>query len=110
MNHPSMIKFEPDIAPGGILLVNSSITDSKAARHDIRTYYIDAGKIAEELGNEKVTNMVMLGAYMEITKTVNPETLISQLSAVFGEKKAHLVDLNRRAIAMGADSTRQISQ
>ena len=70
-------------------------------------YYIDAGDIALALGNDKVSNMVMLGAYIELTNTVNPETLISQLAAVFGAKKAHLVDLNRKAIEAGAKETKK---
>jgi len=102
MSLPSLKKFESYIKPGGLLLVNSSLIDEKAERKDIMVVYIPANEIADELGNEKVMNMVMLGAYLSISKSVCPETLISQLTAVFGEKKAFLIDLNRKAIERGA--------
>ena len=103
MNRPSLEKFEPFLKPGGLLFVNSSIIDIKGIRPDVEAYYLNANDIAEELGNEKAANMVMLGAYLQKSGVVRPETLVSQLAAVFGEKKAHLVELNRQAITKGAD-------
>ena len=101
MNKPSLVKYEAYVKKGGLLFINSSIIDVKAARDDITVFYIPANEIAAELGNEKVSNMIMLGAYLKKTNIVNPETLIHQLAEVFGEKKAYLVDLNRKAIERG---------
>jgi 2-oxoglutarate ferredoxin oxidoreductase subunit gamma len=103
MNFPSLEKFEKHLKKDGLLLINSSVIDAKAGRKDVKAVYIPANAIAEELGNDKVMNMVMLGAYLQLSKAVDPKTLISQLMAVFGEKKAHLVDLNRQAIEKGAE-------
>ena len=63
MNLPSLLKFESLVKPGGTIFVNSSVVDKKVERTDVKAVYVDCIKIADELGNSKVANMVMLGAY-----------------------------------------------
>ena len=45
----------------------------------------------------------MLGAYLELTKVVKPETVMKALKKIFGEAKAHLIDLNEEALKRGAE-------
>ncbi|MTI49757.1 2-oxoacid:acceptor oxidoreductase family protein [Sporosalibacterium faouarense] len=103
MNRPSLDKFEADVVKDGNLLINSSLIDRKAERDDLKVYYIPANEVAVELGNSKVANMVMLGAYLELTKAVKVESIIEALKKVFGERKAHLIPLNEKALAKGAE-------
>ena len=63
MNKPSLLKFEKEVLPGGIILINSSIVELKAQRSDVSAYYIPCIEIANDLGNPKTANMAMLGAY-----------------------------------------------
>jgi len=35
-NEPSLAKFEPMVKPGGLLIINSSLVNSKATRKDIK--------------------------------------------------------------------------
>lgn len=107
MNRPSLDKFEANVLPGGKLFINSSIIDKKAERDDIEVYYVPCNEIAETLGNPKVANMAMLGAYLEATKAVNTQSVIDALLYKLGEKKAHLIPLNEQAIKMGAESIRK---
>lgn len=106
MNLPSLDKFEADLAVGGKLLINSSLIEKKASRADVTAYYVPANEIAIELGNDKVANMVMLGAYIELTKVVEMESLHKALMKVFGERKAHLMDVNKEALQRGAAAVR----
>jgi len=106
MNLPSLIKFEEELAPGGKLFINSSLIDRKATRDDVKVYYVPANEIAVSLGTGKAANMVMLGAYLEITKTVKSETVIEAFKKVFGPTKAHLVPLNESALIKGAESVK----
>lgn len=106
MNRPSLDKFEATVIPGGKIFVNSSIIDRKVERSDVETYYVDCSSIALELGNPKVANIVMLGAYIAATKCVEPESVIQALQHKLGEKKAHLIPLNREALSAGADLER----
>ena len=64
MNRPSLEKFEDSVVPGGSIFVNSSMIDIKVKRTDVNAYYVPCTEIATELGNPKVSNMIMLGAYL----------------------------------------------
>lgn len=103
MNLPSLDKFEPEVIPGGRLLINSSLIEKKSERTDVDVYYIPANEIAVELGNAKAANMVMLGAYLELTKVVEPASVIKALEKIFGSAKAHLIPLNEKALERGAE-------
>lgn len=102
MNKPSLIKFEPALNPGGTVLINSSIIEIKAARADVQAHYIPCLDIAQELGNTKVANMVMLGAYIEATKFLQTATIHEMLAHMFTGPKAALVELNTEALRRGA--------
>ena len=102
MNKPSLVKFEKAIVPGGMLFVNSSIIEIKAERSDITAYYVPCNDIAAELGNPKVANMVMLGAFIEATKVLKVETIREMLTHIFTGSKANLVELNIEALRRGA--------
>lgn len=106
MNLPSLDKFENDVVPGGIIIVNSSLIDKKVSRTDVKTYYVNANEIATELGTAKAANMVMLGAYLELCKTVKIETALHAFLKVFGENKAKLIPLNEKALKAGAEAVR----
>ncbi len=106
MNLPSLDKFEADVQANGRLLINSSLIEKKASRDDIQAFYIPANEIALELGNARVANMVMLGAYIELTKAVKVESLHKALQKVFGGGKAHLIEINEKALERGAEAVR----
>ncbi|MDD2573046.1 MAG: 2-oxoacid:acceptor oxidoreductase family protein [Bacillota bacterium] len=103
MNRPSLDKFEPSIVKNGLLLINSSLIDKSAERDDIVAYDIPANEIADELGNSRIANMVMLGAYLEATGALKKESVLEALKKVFGERKAHLIPVNKDALDRGAE-------
>ena len=64
MNRPSLDKFEDKVKPGGLLVVNDSKLDREVKRTDIRVIKVDAGSIAERIGDRRMTNIVLLGAFL----------------------------------------------
>lgn len=106
LNLPSLDKFEMDIQAGGNIIINSSLIEKKASRTDLTAYYVPANEIANELGNAKVANMVMLGAYLELTKSVSIQSVMSALKKIFGESKSHLMPINETAMNRGAEAVR----
>jgi 2-oxoacid:acceptor oxidoreductase, gamma subunit, pyruvate/2-ketoisovalerate family len=102
MNRPSLDKFEDTVREGGILIINSSLIDIKSKRDDITVVYVPANEIAERIGSRQVANMVVLGAYLELAKCVELESLLEALLETLGARKAHLVDINKLALAEGA--------
>lgn len=103
MNKPSLFKFQKQVGKDGFLLINSSLIDVKSDSSDVHTYYIPANEIALELGNIKIANMVMLGAFINLTKVVSMDAVIEALKKVLGKAKANLVSINIEALMKGAD-------
>lgn len=104
MNRLSLDKFEDGVVENGKLFINSSLIDREATRDDLDVYYIPANDIANDLGNPRVANMVMLGAYLEATKAVEVDTILNEaFTAVFGENRAHLIPINKEALEKGAE-------
>lgn len=102
MNLPSLDRFEPNILPGGTLLINSSLIEREAKRSDLKVFRIPANDIAAELGNPKVTNMVVLGAIVAATSVVNSESVIKAFAKIFA-KKPSLLEINEQALRRGAE-------
>lgn len=102
MNLPSLVKFEASVQSGGTIFVNSSLIDQKVERDDVNVYYVPANDVANKLGNAKIANMVILGAYLAKTKAVETESVLQALKKVLGESKSHLIPINREALAEGA--------
>ena len=102
MNLPSLLKFEPTVKAGGTIFVNSSIIAEKVTRTDVKAVYVPCLEIAQELGNLKVANMVMLGAYIQAMGNLSFDTIKEMLVHMFTGPKAKLVDLNIEALARGA--------
>ncbi|MDR3592349.1 MAG: 2-oxoacid:acceptor oxidoreductase family protein [Negativicutes bacterium] len=102
MNLPSLDKFEPLIKPGGILIINSSLIERGAKRSDVKAYQIPSNDVADELGNMKVANMVVLGAIIAATGAVSQESVMKAFAKMFA-KKPGLLAINEKAIKRGAE-------
>ena len=103
MNRPSLARFEPLVRPGGRVLVNTSVVPDKVSRTDLHPVYVPCDDIARELGNAKVSNMVMLGAYVAAVGLVKMETVQSMIHEMFTGRKAALVPVNLQALERGAE-------
>ena len=100
-NEPSAEKFAPELLPGGLLMVNSSMVKKASDRTDIKILWIPATESANGIGTPKVANMVMLGAYLEATHAMDPESILSSLVA--HGMRPDLLEVNRKALAAGRD-------
>ena len=105
-NAPSMEKYEPLVKPDGLLLVNASLVDAKTQRDDLRTCYIPASEIATELGNVRIANMVLLGAFATLTELVTLDTLMDQLDEHLSERQRKWLEPNKQALKKGAELAR----
>lgn len=103
MNLPSLEKFEDTLIKEGLLIINSSLIDKKAEREDVDKYYIPANEIADELGNARVANMILLGAYLAKTKVLKKESIIESLKVVLGPSKLNLIAINEEALKRGEE-------
>ncbi|NLM01521.1 MAG: 2-oxoacid:ferredoxin oxidoreductase subunit gamma [Treponema sp.] len=66
LNKPSMVKFEPQLKKGALLIYNSSLIDIKPTRTDIKYIALPANEIADECKNARGANMVVLGCLAKV--------------------------------------------
>lgn len=104
MNRPSLEKFEAMVRPGGLLIINSSLIETKASRTDIDVVYVAANELAQEIGNPKGANLVVLGAYIKKTGAVAVGSVIAAMVQKFGEKKAKFIEGNKLALEAGMNA------
>ncbi len=103
MNLPSLKKFESWIKPGGALFLNTSLVPpEQQTRSDITVYPIPANDLATEMGNARLANMILIGAYVEATQVVSQASLVNSLSKVISERNARFIPQNIEAIKRGA--------
>lgn len=101
LNEPSLTKFEAKVISGGMVLVNSDVVTDRVSRSDLTAYYVPCAQLADKVGNAKVGNMVMLGAYIAATGILKPETVRAIIQQMFTGSKAKLVPLNFQALDAG---------
>ncbi|MDP3058740.1 MAG: 2-oxoacid:acceptor oxidoreductase family protein [bacterium] len=101
MSLPSMDKFEASIKPGGIMIYNSSLISRAPLRNDITYVSIPANDIATDLGNNKVANIVMLGALLKLTQVVTIESVEKSFLKAFPAHRHNLIPLNLQALNKG---------
>jgi 2-oxoglutarate ferredoxin oxidoreductase subunit gamma len=102
-NNPSLEKYEPLVKPGGLLVVNESMTVRPPQRTDIDTIVLPATTAANEIGEVKITNMVLLGAMLARHPLVQIDTINAVLLDKLGTRKAHLLEVNATALARGME-------
>ncbi|HCI28797.1 MAG TPA: 2-oxoacid:acceptor oxidoreductase family protein [Fervidobacterium sp.] len=101
MNIPSLVKFQTDVTPNGFLLINQSVIDRDADRSDIHVIKVPCNEVADELGNLKVANMVMLGAVIGGTDIISTDNLFKALEKKLSGGKSSLIEVNKKAITKG---------
>ncbi|MCL2548649.1 MAG: 2-oxoacid:acceptor oxidoreductase family protein [Symbiobacteriaceae bacterium] len=101
MNIQSYDKFEPAVRPGGLLLVNTSLITKTTLRNDIKQVLVPANEIAAELGDNRVANMVMLGAFIQASEAVSLDSIMYALEKKLPEHRRNLLPMNRQALERG---------
>jgi 2-oxoglutarate ferredoxin oxidoreductase subunit gamma len=109
MDRVSLLKYQQRVRAGGMILVNTSLIDASLLRTDIMRYGIDANRLAEEIGDQRTGNMVLLGALLHLTHLVEPRTVIAALGETLSARNRHLLPMNERALALGAEQVQRIT-
>ena len=99
MSQGAFAKYAQELAPGGTLLIdNGLVVLPDDHRQDLTTYGIPATQIAEELGNSRAANTVMLGFWAAILGVVSREAMRQSVAESVPPKT---VDVNMRAFDVG---------
>jgi 2-oxoglutarate ferredoxin oxidoreductase subunit gamma len=107
MNNPSLLKFTNLVRPGGIMLINSTLVGSEVNRHDLTVVKVPASGLAHELGEDRSANVVMMGAFAQVSGLLSLEVFKETLGETNLGKKPKVLALNLEAMEKGAQSARQ---
>jgi Pyruvate/2-oxoacid:ferredoxin oxidoreductase gamma subunit len=100
MNKPSLLKYEGNVRPGGLILSNRSLIDILPKRKDVRRVTIPMTDIAFKLGNVRCANMIALGALLKRSKMLSLRYGLAALKNALRSKE-ELFALNKKALERG---------
>jgi 2-oxoglutarate ferredoxin oxidoreductase subunit gamma len=103
LNQQSMDKFAPRVKRGGLLLYDPNGIPTPTQRTDIAVHTIAATDEAIKIGNAKVFNMLVLGAYIKLKPIVKIENVIKGLQQSLPERAHSLIPINETALKRGME-------
>ena len=103
MNLPSLQKFVDDVVPGGQIYVDSALIDEKVERTDVEVFYIPATQMAKDNGISSLANMIIVGHLLQNHPELSFQGTDAVVEKLVPPKKAALVDLNKKALALGKE-------
>ncbi len=103
MNNPSLILYQNQVQTGGTIFLNSSMIEDRPIRGDLDIFEVPVNELVRPLGQDKVANMVMLGAFIKKSGLVLLETMNRVLKDTFSSKNPAIIKLNKQALQLGFD-------
>ena len=98
-NQASMDAYEDQIQAGGWVFMNANATNPPK-RTDLNVVAVPIDDIARDMGNRKISNLVMLGAFVAQTGLFTEEEIVHTMHHVLGGKE-DMMALNEQAIKAG---------
>ena len=110
MNNPSLIRFSTVVRTGGGLLLNEDLVHSPVKREDLQVIRIPVSTLAHKLGEDRSANVVMVGAFAEMSQVAPLDAFKEALADTGLGKKPKVLELNRKALEVGAEAAREAMQ
>jgi 2-oxoglutarate ferredoxin oxidoreductase subunit gamma len=101
LNEPSLERFGPLVAPGGLLVFDAALALQPSGRSDIQEIAVPAREMAAELGFPQCANVILLGALVAATEVVQVDSMEHALEQMLAEKKPEAVAANLDALMQG---------
>ena len=104
MNPASLARFTDQVKSDGLIAYNQSLIASGPDRGDVTVLEIPANRLAAELGNPQVANMVAIGGLAAALPRISPEALVRGLTRVLPPHRHPLIPINTQAIRLGFET------
>jgi 2-oxoglutarate ferredoxin oxidoreductase subunit gamma len=108
LNQPSLDKFESRVKPGGVLIYDGYGIINPPTRKDIKIYCINAMDAANEMGNPKAFNMIVLGGLLKIRPIVTIDNVLKGLKKTLPARHHNLIPMNEEAIKKGMELIKEV--
>jgi len=89
------------VAPGGKVIIDSSLVDRHTDRKDIEVFRVPATQLSNDEHLEGIANIILLGKVLKESQFASLETVHKAIDKCVPASKAHLLEHNKRAIALG---------
>ena len=103
MNNSSFKKFIKELRPGGVLVRDINLVTAPLKRTDIEVVDVPADDLAHEMGNDKISNIILVGAMLGYSGMMDPQVFMESLEHKFASKGDKVVELNRKALYKGVE-------
>ena len=104
MNEPSLRKFLPAVVPGGRVFYNGAELPEDCRRDDVEFIVRPFTQLADELGEARAGNVVLLGAWMEASGVLSEEVVTAALARLVKSKR--WLELDQRALWCGRETVK----
>ena len=105
MNEPSLVKYEPKLKSGGILVINTSLISAHPKRKDISVVTVPMTGIASNIGDTRCANMIAIGALIKSSKILPLKIAVNALKDML-KNKEELFLLNKKALEKGYSASK----
>ena len=110
MNLPSLSAYQARVRAGGEIIFDASLIRDMPEREDVCLRALPATRLAADAGLEGLSNMILLGAFLLDCLPLSESQLRHALEQTVPKHKAHLVEANQHAIALGKQEAAQVKQ
>ena len=101
LNPPSLAKYEPIVAPGGLLVVNRSLIEAEVRRDDLEVVDLPCTALAREAGDDRLVSVVALGALLARRPLVSLDSARVAITAIVSAKRPQILAADLAALEAG---------
>jgi 2-oxoglutarate ferredoxin oxidoreductase subunit gamma len=104
LNPPSLAKFEHLLAPGGLLVLNTSLIEAEPGRTDLEVVAIPCTGLARTSGHDRLASVVALGGLIARRQLVSRMSIQAALEVITGRHHPELLAMDLAAFDAGLES------
>lgn len=101
LNPPSLARFESTVAPGGLLVVNTSLIEARPSRSDIEIVAVPCTALGRSAGDDRLVSVVALGALLARRPLVPLAAARDALAAFVGVRRPEILAADLAALDAG---------
>jgi 2-oxoglutarate ferredoxin oxidoreductase subunit gamma len=101
LNAPSLARYAPLLARGGLAVVNASLVRSVPHLPGIEVVLVPATSLAADVGDERLTCVIALGSLLACRPVVTRAATRTALIALLSERAPGMLDTNLAALDAG---------
>ncbi len=101
MNPPSLARFAPLVASGGLLVINDTLIEAASGRADVTELRVRCTDLAREAGDDRLVSVVALGALVGRLPLVSADGVREALRRIVGKKRPAALEADLAAFEAG---------